>query len=224
LRLLQSVVGRITGWVPAEGSDVALWHVEHVDGDEEDLEEHEVIECLVDTESTEQAATQEQSPSESASSSAGKSKVAKSMSNQSLASIASSKAQAAKSSASAGAGAGAGLKLRNSMNGEDEWSETGEDNMVVDTADDEGSVPEVVVEPQLIRSFHGSGRNHTPFKPFMIGLVGLTNEMIRCHQQLVDAVKKKNPEYSKDIRKVWESSVRDAETLDELKELLLVRD
>lgn len=35
------------GWWPAEGEDPALWHVQHTDGDEEDLEEHEVVECLV---------------------------------------------------------------------------------------------------------------------------------------------------------------------------------
>ena len=31
------------GWLPEEGEDEALWHVEHDDGDEEDLEECEVL-------------------------------------------------------------------------------------------------------------------------------------------------------------------------------------
>jgi hypothetical protein len=34
--------GLVLSWLPAEGGDVALWHVRHEDGDEEDLEEHEV--------------------------------------------------------------------------------------------------------------------------------------------------------------------------------------
>ena len=44
----QSYGGVVVGWVPAEdgrngmGEPVALWHVQHDDGDEEDLEEHEV--------------------------------------------------------------------------------------------------------------------------------------------------------------------------------------
>lgn len=39
--------GLIVGWLPATANDVALWHVQHIDGDEEDLEEAEVVECLV---------------------------------------------------------------------------------------------------------------------------------------------------------------------------------
>ena len=40
--------GKITGWVPAEGDDVALWHVVHEDGDEEDLEEHKIRDEIAD--------------------------------------------------------------------------------------------------------------------------------------------------------------------------------
>ncbi len=40
--LIPYVIGTIVAWLPAEGDDPALWHVEHDDGDEEDLEEHEV--------------------------------------------------------------------------------------------------------------------------------------------------------------------------------------
>jgi hypothetical protein len=36
--------GYISGWLPADGDDVALWHMVHDDGDEEDLEEAEVSE------------------------------------------------------------------------------------------------------------------------------------------------------------------------------------
>ena len=36
------------GWLPAEGEDPALWRVVHADGDEEDLEEHELLRGLVD--------------------------------------------------------------------------------------------------------------------------------------------------------------------------------
>lgn len=34
--------GKITGWLPAEGDDCALWHMEMGDGDDEELEEEEV--------------------------------------------------------------------------------------------------------------------------------------------------------------------------------------
>lgn len=42
------MVGTIVGWLPPEGEDIALWHVVHDDGDEEDLEETEVKDSLVD--------------------------------------------------------------------------------------------------------------------------------------------------------------------------------
>ena len=35
--------GRVVRWLPAEGDDFALWHMVHDDGDEEDLEEDEVM-------------------------------------------------------------------------------------------------------------------------------------------------------------------------------------
>ena len=36
------VRGLIVGWLPALGDDCALWHIQHSDGDVEDLELHEV--------------------------------------------------------------------------------------------------------------------------------------------------------------------------------------
>jgi len=42
-------MGKITRWLPADGEDIALWHVVHdADGDEEDLEEHEAKQALDD--------------------------------------------------------------------------------------------------------------------------------------------------------------------------------
>jgi hypothetical protein len=38
----RTAVGRITKWVPADAEDGALFHVDHLDGDEEDLEDYEV--------------------------------------------------------------------------------------------------------------------------------------------------------------------------------------
>jgi hypothetical protein len=37
----------VVGWLPATAGDAALWHVVHADGDEEDLEEHELTASLV---------------------------------------------------------------------------------------------------------------------------------------------------------------------------------
>ena len=44
MRLSAADDGRVTGWLPAEGDDPALWHMVHGDDkDEEDLDEHEVL-------------------------------------------------------------------------------------------------------------------------------------------------------------------------------------
>jgi hypothetical protein len=43
-----AVIGTIVGWLPEQGEDFALWHVKHIDGDSEDLEEHEVKKFLVE--------------------------------------------------------------------------------------------------------------------------------------------------------------------------------
>ena len=43
----ESVNGKIVKWARAEGSDAALWHVRHDDGDEEDLDEAEAREAMM---------------------------------------------------------------------------------------------------------------------------------------------------------------------------------
>ena len=43
----KKVIGKIVGWLPRQGADIALWHVEHLDGDEEDLEEYEVEKFII---------------------------------------------------------------------------------------------------------------------------------------------------------------------------------
>jgi len=53
------VIGTITGWLPPDGDDIALWHVEHVDGDEEDLEEFEVEKYILAVDDPESIAASE---------------------------------------------------------------------------------------------------------------------------------------------------------------------
>ena len=43
-----AVVGKIVKWLPEDKSEPALFRVSHEDGDEEDLEAHEVQRCLID--------------------------------------------------------------------------------------------------------------------------------------------------------------------------------
>jgi hypothetical protein len=55
----RKVIGTITGWLPPDGDDIALWHVEHVDGDEEDLEEFEVEKYILAVDDPESIAASE---------------------------------------------------------------------------------------------------------------------------------------------------------------------
>mmetsp|Transcript_30144 Transcript_30144/g.68461 ORF Transcript_30144/g.68461 Transcript_30144/m.68461 type:complete len:1247 (-) Transcript_30144:1529-5269(-) len=41
------VMGLIVGWLPATDEEPALWHVQHLDGDEEDMDEEEVRQYLI---------------------------------------------------------------------------------------------------------------------------------------------------------------------------------
>jgi len=43
-------IGKIVGWLPPLDGDPALWHILHPDGDEEDLEEHELLAALISDE------------------------------------------------------------------------------------------------------------------------------------------------------------------------------
>ena len=37
--------GRVAGWLPPTADDAALWHIVYEDGDQEDVEEAELLEC-----------------------------------------------------------------------------------------------------------------------------------------------------------------------------------
>lgn len=41
------MVGTVVGWLPPEDGDPALWHILHLDGDEEDLDEEELMQYLL---------------------------------------------------------------------------------------------------------------------------------------------------------------------------------
>jgi hypothetical protein len=49
-----AIAAEVIGWLPPRGSDDALWRLRHVDGDIEDLEEHEMRQALADDSSDEE--------------------------------------------------------------------------------------------------------------------------------------------------------------------------
>jgi hypothetical protein len=40
------IFGEVVGWLPPTNEDCALWRIRHNDGDEEDLEEEELLEAV----------------------------------------------------------------------------------------------------------------------------------------------------------------------------------
>ena len=42
----EPIQGTVTKWVPGDGESSALWHIQHEDGDEEDLEEQEAADAI----------------------------------------------------------------------------------------------------------------------------------------------------------------------------------
>ena len=185
------VYGNIVGWLPQAGEDVALWHVVHVDGDEEDLELHEVLESLVEDQaqnsSSSGAAADVTSPSRDVAKVASRSSL-RSASNNSLVDL-TTPVKAASTEKSVA---------------------------VVD------SNTSIEIElPRMIRNntslVRGSLRNNAS----NIGVAGLKAELTKVLNQMGEVLKRLNGALTRDNRKVWENTVRAAETADDLKEPLL---
>lgn len=224
--------GLIVGWLPPTSADPALWHVQHLDGDEEDLDEAEVLECLAQSaedvaadassstamevvdlcEDEPDAKTARTSKRESprlsgtttsAESTAGTTAISRKESSTSLASAVSSsrptRAAAAKSS----------------------------DNLPGDESDAEFDGEEAPYEeaPRIASLGSGLARGipiwrATPLTN-AVGAQALRTEYTRVLGLLNDGLKARNGNLSREGRKLWEHSVRDAETAVELRGPLL---
>lgn len=185
IRFSQRVVyGSIVGWLPQSGEDVALWHIVHSDGDEEDLELHEVLDCLVPEE--------QQQPSDVSSplvKVASRASLRTAASNNSLVDL----------STPVKASEGAAVAVVDSGN----------------------SSREIDLLPRMIRNntslLRGSVRNNAS----NIGTSGMKFELNKILTQMNEVLKRLNGALSREDRKVWENTVRAAETADDLKAPLL---
>lgn len=183
------VYGTVVGWLPQAGEDVALWHIVHADGDEEDLELHEVLESLVEDQPAAGAADVS-------------SPLVKVASRSSLRTAASNNSLVDLSTPVKATGAAAAA------------------DKAVAVVDSGNSSMEIEL-PRMIRNntsiVRGSLRNNSA----SIGVSGLKNELNKSLSQMTEVLKRLNGALSRDDRKVWENTVRLAETADDLKEPLL---
>lgn len=239
------VFGVITGWLPKDGSDPALWHVVfgeaiflssvplcvHVsyvvcvcclspDDDEEDLEEDEVEEFIVSLEKEASLITPEQA-----------SCLEKLLQVQHASQNNDPSAPAvAATLASVNALAWVG-----SISGGDDTAGGGDDEEA--TFDTSGAS---AVAPEIVSAFHNSCRGVAAYKKNSIGVEGLKIDLLYESNMLADGIKKyylanefspcttssgaataANKAYSREDRRQWESGVRSAVSLLELKLLLL---
>jgi hypothetical protein len=166
---------------PADG-DPPLWHVLHTDGDEEDLDEEEVLEALVE----EVASAVPDAPVDA---------VAPTAIPASAVETESRKRKATTSAA----------------DDEDAEAEFDENNS------DDGQIE----EPDIVNKYSNNSRAYQSVKPHQIGLGGFKSEVLRLQGTLLEGLKKRGSSFNREGRKVWETSIRDATSVLELRSGLL---
>ena len=154
----RTVVGRVSGWLPAEGEDAALWHVIHVDGDEEDLEEEEVIEGLLSEEEELALEAKGEVPLE-------------------------------------------------------------KDTMDTTMQEVEGDELENI--PLLVSSYTNTSRGYSGYRESQLALRGFQSELVQLYGLLAAGLKAHDSAFSKEERRAWEQNVRSANSVSELRDLLL---
>jgi hypothetical protein len=218
------VIGKIVSWLPEHGEDAALWHVLHEDGDEEDLDEDEVKDCLVPEDATATAGETmkiDDTPVVSPPVASKKVKPQEKVSTPSK-----------------------------TINNDDEEAEVefdendpmfrptsskkkalshspddaGEEEMDEEEADEEDGEEEEDW-PYIIKSYSNYAQRHQQaIKSNQIGFHGLQNELLRIQPMVIEGLRnlgQLSSIYSKDTRKQWENHVRDAESVTELSSAIL---
>jgi hypothetical protein len=171
------VVGTIVGWLPPEGEDMALWHVVHEDGDEEDLEEAEVKDSLVGSSS-------EDDKIGDGTNIEGEAKAA--------------------------------AEERNSG---DEKSET--EAMELEGAKEpKGQEEEEEEEPDVLFRYFNNAPGGLALRPHQIGIDGLRQELLRMAGRLTDGLKARGSPFQKDVRREWENTVRQADSIAQFRDSL----
>lgn len=83
-------------------------------------------------------------------------------------------------------------------------------------------VVEEADEPFIVKSYSNySFRHQQSIKSNQLGLQSLQSELLRIQIIVSDGIKSLGGNYSRDKKKTWENAVKNAETLSELKDLLI---
>ena len=189
------MVGKIVGWWPAEGDDPALWHVQHSDGDEEDLEEHEVLECLVPLGLARNDSASSHLDNKASPGDGDEGKTDKQRSTP---------------------------RGDDAMDVVEIVESTDANDMDVDEGEDEGAddQEDMEDEPDIVKSFPLWRRHYTQVKETNIGLAGLQQEILVAYKRLADSLKRLKSDAAKASRRLWEESVKNSFSIVELKSAL----
>jgi hypothetical protein len=172
------VEGLIVGWLPASGDDCALWHIQHSDGDGEDLELHEVIEGI--------AAAKSSSAIKPAKELVMREEEAEDIVND-LNVDQTEKRESSRVKALAATEASSNVMNVNSY------------------SDLEALAEEVVKEkePTIVASNMSVMIGHQGVKLAMIGAQGVRGELLRVHGLLLEGLKRRGSSYSRDREVVF---------------------
>jgi hypothetical protein len=209
------------GWLPPTPLEEALWHVQHLDGDEEDLDEGEVLESLVPL-GVEEAGhegtamevvdlVEEEDQGKSGGAAAGKS-------SSSLAPPRNASATSLGVASTSSAVAGKSSTAARPVVDYDNDSEAEFEEKIQPVAR--------VLVPDIIRLASGLVPRGIPIwraPPLTnaVGVQALRVELTRLLGLLNDELKRMGGGFSREGRKVWEHSVRDADTVADLRSPLM---
>lgn len=185
--------GLIVGWLPATKTEEALWHVQHLDGDQEDLDEREVLEYLVQSDEDVAAAA-----SSGVIDLSGEEGIKKSASSSSLRSTRS----------------GPAVEPRESVKSESKKADS-DDEAEFDPEAEEAEEQAKVDVPRIVQLqsglYRGTPSWRAPPLSNAIGAVGLRLELSRVMNAMNDELKLRDGQMSRENRKLWDYSVRDAQ-------------
>ena len=217
------------GWLPPTATDAALWHVQHLDGDEEDLEETEVEEYLLPLEDT--AVGSADATTATAATGSADGEAMDVFEDQPL--VGAEKSAAVTSTVSAGLPkkeSSASLTTTTSKQPNTTTSVASKKNTteVVDSdeeaefdeeEDDAVVLPTMPKEdvPSIIRQSAGLTRGIPVWRAApltnQLGAQAMRTELTRVLGLLNDEVKARGGGFTRETRKMWDHTLRDAETV-----------
>ncbi len=201
-------MGTITGWLPPDGDDAAIWHVTHDDGDEEDLDEREVKRCLIDESSSE--GEEEDRDGGESKDDTGMQLCAEGDEGVGTASIPRVLSEP---------------KLtRNALKKDAQRLSGSGDLSAEDTGKGTADLLEEFErrEPDIARTYLNSFRSGLGMKHFNLGQMGLATEFQRVFAAIHDGLKERNSTFLRSSgRRLWESAVKSAETAVDFRSVLI---